>query len=147
VARRAVLRRLLIVAVAALAVAGCGGDARLSHEAYQRVLTREVAQLGARIVAAGNDAKTATAVQRAVDASADRLAKLRPPSDAAGANDSLVRALRAYALDLGDFALDAKSLPTSELRESQSRLARSPAVIDIQRAEADLRRAGYSLTP
>jgi hypothetical protein len=111
------------------------------------VLAREVTRLDARILAAGNDAKTATSVQHAVDAAATRLAKLHPPRDAADANADLVRALRAYALELGDFAVAAASLSAGELRESQSRLARSPAVLDLQRAEAKLRDAGYSLTP
>ena len=85
------------------------------------------------------------ALARGVDAGADRLDALRAPRDAEQGNADLVRALRAYALDLRDFALEMQSAPAAR-RDAQTRLARSPAVREIQRAEAELARAGYSLS-
>ena len=85
------------------------------------------------------------ALARGVDAGADRLDALRAPRNAERGNADLVRALHAYALDLRDFALEVQSAPANR-RDAQARLARSPAAREIQRAEAELARAGYSLS-
>jgi hypothetical protein len=142
--------RVAVAAVAAtLALAGCGGgDSRLSHAQYGRALRAAIVRLDRVILVRSRARPTVRGIRtlaRDVDAGADRLDALHAPRDAEQGNDELVRALRAYALDLRDFALEVQSAP-GERRDAQARLARSPAVREIQRAEAELARAGYSLS-
>lgn len=141
------MRRLApaLVLVALLGACG-GGTPRLTHDEYQQKVSRELRALGSAIVAAGVSAAGAEKIAGDLDAAAGRLEELDPPQDAEAANADLASALRSYALDLRDFAVEVRGAPRAR-REAQTRLARSAAVRAIQRAQAELARAGYAVTP
>jgi hypothetical protein len=76
---------------------------------------------------------------------ADELDALAPPDDADGANGDLVDGLRAFAASVEAESTAIAQARGVEAREALSRLARSQGVKEIQRAEGDLRHAGYKL--
>ena len=131
-----------------IALTGCGsGDRRVSHARYAHTLETTIEHLDRVILVRARGRATPVAIRslaRAVDAGAARLDGLRPPREAESGNDELVCALHAYALDLRDFALELRLSPAAR-REAALRLAHSAAMRAIQRAEADLARAGYPL--
>ena len=138
--------RALALAVAVVGLAACGGGGdRLTHDQYERRLDRSLTRLNARIVALGANAKALSTLRDALRTTADELDALSPPDDADGANDDLVEGLREFAATVDAEAPAITHTRGAEAREALSRLARSQGVRQIQRAEGDLRRAGYSL--
>jgi hypothetical protein len=137
--------RAAALVVAVLALAACGGGDRLTHDQYERRLDRSLTRLNARIVALGANAKALSQLRDALRTTADELDALAAPDDADDANGDLVEGLREFAATVDAEAPTITHARGAEAREALSRLARSQGVKDIQRAEGDLRRAGYSL--
>ena len=136
-------RRALPVAVSVLVLAGCGGGDRLSHDEYQRLLTQRGNALNETVRAEQDEPAR---IEARLNRLADELERTRPPADAQGAHDEFTRALRAYALTMSDFLLEFRTARTNRRRgEALTRLSRSPAARELQRARASLARAGYEL--
>jgi hypothetical protein len=136
--------RHLVVLV--LVVAGCGGGGgALTHDQYERHVDRSLTRLNARIIALSSNAKALPQLRDALRATADDLDALGPPGDAGRANGDLVDGLREFAASVDAESQTIAHARGAEAREALSRLARSQGVKEIQRAEGDLRRAGYKL--
>ena len=137
----------MIAALLVVLAAGCGsgGGDRLSHREYEQRVTGAIRRLNARIVALRPEAASLGKLSTSLRATADDLDGVRPPADAASANDELVGGLRSFAAGLDDERDIVASGRGLEVREALARIARAPGVREIQRAEAKLRRAGYDL--
>jgi chromosome segregation ATPase len=139
-------RRPLLIVVCVLA--GCGGSGggdALTHAQYQQQVRRALAQLDSRIAALRANETAIAQLRTALGEAADRLDSLDAPSDADAANGELVDGLRAFEETIADeeeTILRARGL---EARALLARIAKSDGIARIQRAEADLREAGYTL--
>jgi hypothetical protein len=134
------------LAAVVLVLAGCGGGGdRLTHDQYERRLDRSLTRLNARILELRANAEALSTLRDALRRTAEELDALAPPDDAAAANDDLVDGLREFAATIDAESQTIAHARGLEAREALSRLARSQGVKDIQRAEGDLRRAGYEL--
>jgi hypothetical protein len=139
-------RRPLLIVVCVLA--GCGGSGggdALTRAQYQQQVRRALAQLDSRIAALRANETAIAQLRTALGDAADRLDSLDAPSDADDANGELVDGLRAFEETIADeeeTILRARGL---EARALLARIAKSDGIARIQRAEADLREAGYTL--
>ena len=142
------MKRLALLALAGVLLAGCGGSSRLSKLAYeQRVqadgkavqtsvtaLTKTppktLAQLATRVDAAAAVVKTA----------ADDLASLKAPSDAVADNAAIVAALRAIQTGLEKVKTDPTAAATIV-----GQLESSPQLKTAEKATADLKQKGYKV--
>ena len=142
------MKRLALLALAGVLLAGCGGSSRLSKSAYeQRVqadgkavqtsvtaLTKTppktLAQLATRVDAAAAVVKTA----------ADDLASLKAPSDAVADNAAIVAALRAIQTGLEKVKTDPTAAATIV-----GQLESSPQLKTAEKATADLKQKGYKV--
>ena len=142
------MKRLALLALAGVVLAGCGGSSRLSKSAYeQRVqldgktvqtsvtaLTKTppktLAQLATRVDAAEAVVKTA----------ADDLASLKAPSDAVADNAAIVAALRAIQVGLEKVKTDPTAAATIV-----GKLESSPQLKAAEKATADLKQKGYKV--
>lgn len=148
------MSRLVALAAAAVALAGCGGgDDRLTKEEYQA----EVRKVGTTLSGAlgGVDTEGAgglSAVEQQVeqlqsalrDAAAE-LKDLSPPEDVEGAHEKLVQGIRGFADDLDelDDALEREDL--GAIRSFENDFTSSDSVKQIREAAAELQEKGYSL--
>src|SRR3954469_22957164 len=135
---RAVTTKAAVATLLAAVAAGCGsGDGgRLSHREYEQRVTNAIRRLNARIVALRPEAAALGKLSTSLRATADELDRVRPPGDAAGANDDLVEGLRSFAAEIEDERDVVASGRGLEVREALSRIARARGVREIQRAEA-----------
>jgi len=140
-------RRSLVVLAAALA--GCGGSGgggdALTHAQYQQQVQRALAQLDARIAGLRANETAIAQLRTALGDAADRLDSLEPPADADDANGELVDGLRAFEETIADEEQTILRARGLEARAVLARIAKSEGITRIQRAEADLRDAGYTL--
>lgn len=142
------MKRLALLAVAGVLLAGCGGSGRLSKSAYQQHLQTEGKTVQASIttltkVSPTSLAQFATrvdAAETAVKKAADDLASLKPPSDAAADNAAIVTAFRAIQAALER----VKSNPTAAAA-IVSTLQASPELKAAEKATTDLTNKGYKV--
>src|SRR5579872_4885400 len=97
------MKRLALLALVGVLLAGCGGSGRLSKSAYQQRIQTDGNTVQKQVTALTKTAPTSLAqfaqrvdaAEAAVKKAADDLASLKPPSDAAVDNAAVVTALRA----------------------------------------------------
>ena len=137
------------VAVTVLLTAACGGEHRLSKPAYEQHVQAAYAPVRAAFRGTANApslkdlAARVAAAQAALRTAADEVALLRPPKNAAGPNDDLVEALRAYADDLDGLRSAAAEGDTRVVRRFES--GNRESVDRIERAAEELTALGYRL--
>lgn len=142
------MRRLALLAVAGLLLAGCGGSGRLSKSAYQQHLQTDGKTVQASITALTKVSPTSLAqfatrvdaAEVAVKKAADDLGSLKPPSDAAADNAAIVTAFRAIQTALER----VKANPTAAAA-IVSTLQASPELKAAEKATTDLTSKGYNV--
>jgi len=134
-----------------LLTAACGGEHRLSKSAYEQHVQAAYAPVRAAFRGTANApsleelaARVATA-QAALRKAADEVALLRPPRNAAGPNDDLAEALRAYADDLDGLRRAAAAGDTRVVRRFES--GNRESIDRIEHAAEELAERGYRLGP
>lgn len=148
------MSRLVALAVAAVALAGCGGGGdRLTKEEYQA----EVRKVGATLSGALGGVDTEGAgglsavegqveqLQSALRDAAAELEDLSPPEDVEGAHEKLVQGIRGFADDLDDLndALGREDL--GAIRSFENDFMNSDSVKQIREAAEELQEKGYTL--
>ena len=140
------MKRLALVVVVGVLLAGCGGSGRLSQSAYEQKLQSDVESAQTPVAALVKTPPTSLAdltkkidaAEAAVKKAADDLDSLKPPSDASADNDAIVAALRRIQKGLEQ----VKSNPTG----AQSIVTATAGSAEVKAAEtaaADLKKKGY----
>ena len=142
------MKRLALLALAGVVLAGCGGSSRLSKSAYEQTLqadgtavqksitaltktpTTSIAQFTAKIDAAETALKKAT----------DELEALKPPSDAVADNAAIASGLRAIQAGLEK----VKANPTAA-SAIVAQIEGSPQLKAAAKATTDLKQKGYKV--
>jgi hypothetical protein len=129
-----------------------GGEERLSHAAYDGELASVARPLQATLLRSeAPDTSRAALTRRVADVqgslrrAAARLEALRPPKDAAGANDRLAAGMREFAQSLAAVSAAARSGTAEEVREAKDAAGRSPGATKMNRALGELRDSGYAV--
>lgn len=141
-------RLALVLALACLVLAGCGGSGRLSKSAYQQRVQADGKVVEQTVVSLTKQPpKTITALAARLDAAeaavkkaADDLAAAKPPSDAVADNAAIVAGLRAIQAGLEK----VKANPTAA-GIIVAEIASSPRLKAAEKAIADLKRKGYDI--
>jgi len=142
------MKRLALLAVAGVLLAGCGGSGRLSKSAYEQRIQTDGNTVQKQVTALTKTAPTSLAqfaqrvdaAEAAVKKAADDLASLKPPSDAAVDNAAVVTALRAIQAALER----VKANPTGA-EAIVTKLEKSPELKAAEKATADLKQKGYKV--
>jgi hypothetical protein len=147
--------RLVAALLAALTLAGCGGNAEISKPAYehelQAVLKPLNEALGRRSVAIQR-ARSRAAIQRnlagietAITTAATSLARIKPPRRARDAQRNLVNALLDYAAATGEGRAVVRDGNAAAVREFQGELGKSPAAARLAHAVGAFLDLGYDV--
>jgi uncharacterized protein with beta-barrel porin domain len=142
------MKRLALLAVAGVLLAGCGGSGRLSKSAYEQHLQSDGTSVQKTVTALTKTTPTSLAqfaqrvdaAEAAVKKAGDDLASLKPPSDAVDDNASLVAAFRAIETALGK----VKTNPTAAAA-IVGKLESSAEIKAAEKATADLKKKGYKV--
>ena len=142
------MKRLALLAVAGVLLAGCGGSGRLSKSAYEKRIQADGNAVQKSVTALTKTAPTSLTqfgqrvdtAEAAVKTAADDLASLKPPSDAVADNAAIVTALRAIQSGLER----VKANPTGA-ETIVAKLEKSPELKAAEKATADLKQKGYKV--
>jgi multidrug efflux pump subunit AcrA (membrane-fusion protein) len=140
------MKRLALIAVAGVLLAGCGGSSRMSKSAYEQKLQAEGKSVQTAVNAVAktsnfNDfAKNIDTAEAAVKKAADDLDSLKPPSDVATDNAALVAALRRIQAGLEQ----VKANPT-QAQAIVKQIESSKELKAAEKATADLKQKGYKV--
>jgi PBP1b-binding outer membrane lipoprotein LpoB len=143
------LVRTLSIAVAALLLAGCGGDERLTKEEYAQKVREVYADVQeafrATNVPRGELPSRVEAAQEQLRDSAEELDGVEPPEDVATEHSQLVDGMRRYADDLDRLRNAAESGDQRTVEDFNSRIAQNEAVEQIAEAAERMKFKGYDL--
>ena len=142
------MKRLVLLVVAGLVLAGCGGSSRLSKAAYEQKLQADGNAVQSAVTALTKTATTSVAqfatkvdaAEAAVKKAADDLDSIKPPSDAEADNAAIVAALRRIQTGLEQVK---KSPTTAAVIVGQ--IESSPQLKAAVKATADLKKKGYKV--
>jgi cell pole-organizing protein PopZ len=142
------MKRLALLALAGVVLAGCGGSSRLSKSAYEQRVQADGNAVQTSVTALTKTppktlAELATRVDAAeavVKKAADDLASLKAPSDAVADNAAVVAALRAIQAGLEKVKTDPTAAATIV-----GQLESSPQLKAAEKATADLKQKGYKV--
>lgn len=143
-------RLILLAAVAAVGVAGCGGGGRLSKADYEQKLKAagtEIATAARQLSSARTQQQFqdgARSIQKAFDHAASDLDGRKPPRDVESANDRLVRAFHGMADEFGDVVKAAEQGPDAARKRGQE-IGASAASRDANLAIKEIKRRGYDV--
>lgn len=147
------MRRLAALAIAAVALAGCGGGDRLSKEEYQA----EVRKVGTTLRGALGGVDTEGAgglsavraqveqLQSALRDAAGELEGLTPPEDVEATHGKLVEGIRGFADDLDELNDALERGDSDAVRSFEDDFTKSDSVKQIQAAALELQQKGYTL--
>jgi hypothetical protein len=149
----AVPRKILLLALAATLLAGCGGDGgRLSKAEYEDRMQEIGAELRTASAGIGDLsqtrdldklAETISDFQERLDEAADDVDALNPPEDVEEETDEIAEALHAFADTFGEMEAAARDGDLAELQQAQAEIARKGA--EAQRATQSLEQKGYEI--
>jgi hypothetical protein len=142
------MKRLALLAVAGVLLAGCGGSGRLSKSAYEQRIQADGNTVQKSVTALTKTAPTSLtqfaqrvdAAEAAVKKAADDLASLKPPSDAVADTAAIVTALRSI-----QSALERVKANPTGAEAIVTKLEKSPELKAAERATADLKQKGYKV--
>ncbi len=140
-----------LVLLAALALAGCGGDDRLSKTEYAELVRTEYAgvQEAFRATSASYGRpdlpEKIVAAQRELRAAADTLADADPPEDVEAENQQIVDGMRRYAESLDRLRNAAERGDLRAIEDASSRIATNAGVVLIAEAAERMKFKGYDL--
>ena len=141
---------LLIPALAAIAVAGCGSTG--SKNDYVKSVNKAEASLQQSLTGLQGIAPNSTGAQiatkleaggKALEAAADDFSAIKPPDDAKHAHGQIVAGLHKLAGTLNDAADSAKSNDRTAVAKTLSDFATSEGAKEIQAAQDELIANGY----
>jgi hypothetical protein len=143
------LARRLPIVVAALFLAGCGGDERLTKDEYAarvRAVYADVqAAFRATNVLGGELAPRVEAAQEQLRESADELDGVEPPEDVETEHSQLIDGMRRYADDLDRLRNAAESGDQRTIEDFNARIAQNEAVEQMAEAAERMKFKGYDL--
>jgi hypothetical protein len=142
------MKRLVLLLVAGVLLAGCGGSSRLSKAAYEQKLQADGNAVQSAVTALTKTATTSVAqfatkvdaAEAAVKKAADDLDAAKPPSDAEADNSAIVAGLRRIQSGLEQVK---KSPTTAAVIVGQ--IQSSPELKAAEKATADLKKKGYKV--
>jgi hypothetical protein len=142
------MKRLALLAVAGVLLAGCGGSGRLSKSGYETRLQTDGKAVQTSVTALTKTATTSIAdfatkidsAEAAVKKAADDLDSIKPPSDAEADNTAIVAGLRRIQTGLEQ----VKKSPTTAAA-IVGRIESSPELKAAEKATADLKQKGYKV--
>jgi hypothetical protein len=140
------MKRLALIVLAGILLAGCGGSSRMSKSAYQQKLQSEGKRVQASVTALTKTSSLADfatkidAAEKVVKQAGDDLNGLKPPSDAVTDNAALVAAFRRIQAGLEQ----VKANPTNA-QSIVKQIESSPELKAAEKATADLKTKGYKV--
>jgi hypothetical protein len=141
--------RRLPIALAALLLAGCGGDDRLTKEEYAAKVRSVYGDVQDAFrstnVPASELAPRIGAAQDQLRDSADELDDVEPPDDVETEHTQLVDGMRRYADDLDRLRNAAESGDQRTIDDFNSRIAQNEAVEQMAEAAERMKFKGYDL--
>jgi len=142
------MKRLALIVVAAVVLAGCGGSSRMSKSAYQQKLQSDGKAVQSSVTALTKAPPSSIAdftkeidkAETAVKNAADDLDAIKPPSEADADNTAIVAALRRIQKGLEQ----VKANPTAA-SSIVGQIESSPELKAAEKATADLKKKGYKV--
>jgi hypothetical protein len=130
----------LVAAMAALAIAGCGGGDELSEEDYATEVGDILTTFGEESISLGTELSSAATpeelqsgvadLEEITQTAVDDLNDIEPPSDASEGHDTLVGALEGYLSDIQSLA---DAVDTDDPKAAQdAALEFQEAAVDVQ---------------
>ena len=143
------MKRLALLAVAGVVLAGCGGSSSLSKTAYEQKLQTDGKAVQKSVTALTKTtpatlaelAKRVDAAEASVKQAADDLDSIKPPADAAADNSAIVAELRALQSGLERLKKAASTGDPAAAQKIAGQLSSSPKL----KATADLKQKGYKV--
>jgi hypothetical protein len=147
------MKRLAILAIAGVVLAGCGGSKSLSKSAYEQKLQGDGKAVQQSVTALTKTtpstlaelAKRVDVAEASVKTAADDLDSIKPPSDAVADNAAIVSALRAIQAGLERLKKAAASGDPAAAQKIAGQLASSPQLKAAEKAATDLKKKGYKV--
>ncbi|HXF97983.1 MAG TPA: hypothetical protein VNJ46_05150 [Gaiellaceae bacterium] len=144
-------RAAVLALLAALALAGCGGEGRLSKEEYEakvRAVYAEVQAAFQRTNAAGGELGERLAdAQAALRGAAEELEGVPPPEEVEEEHEEIVEGLRGYADDLDPVREAAERGDRAAVDAFNAAIASNESVERIAEAAEEMKVKGYDLGP
>jgi cytochrome c556 len=149
------MKRLVLLAVAAVVLAGCGGSSRLSKPAYEQKLQADGKSVQSSVAALTKTspgtlaqlAKRVDAAEASVKQAADDLDSVEPPADAVADNTAIVTALRTIQSGLERLKKAAAKGDAAAAQKVAAQLSSSPQLKAAEKATTDLKKKGYKVGP
>ena len=142
------MKRLALLIVAVVLVAGCGGSGRISKASYEQKVQTDGKAVQTSLTSLSKSPPTSLAqltkridtIETVVKKMADDLSSLKPPSEAEADNTAIVAGLRR----IQSGAEQVKSKPTSA-QTIVTAIQASPQLKAADKAIADLKSKGYKV--
>jgi phosphoglycolate phosphatase-like HAD superfamily hydrolase len=140
-----------LATVGTLALAGCGGEQRLSKTEYEQKVRAEYAHVLDAFRATGTAfgkpglADKITRAQAQLREAADALAGAEAPADVEKENEEIVEGMREYADDLDQLRDAAEQGDLRAIEGFNDRIAKNEAVEQIAEAAEEMKFKGYDL--
>ena len=142
------MKRLALLALTGVLLAGCGGSSHLSKAAYEQRLQADGNAVQKTVTALTKTtpsslaqfAQRVDAAETAVKNAGDDLSSLKPPKDAVDDNNAIVAAFRAI-----QDALERVKANPAGAQTIVTKLEASPTLKAAERATADLKKKGYKV--
>ena len=144
---------VVLVALAALTVAGCGGGGNeLTKAQYEQRVQADAKALGTAFSSIGTAVTTPAQLKTVVadakkelEKAAADLASLKPPQDARDANQKFVAGLRAVEKQLTALSDALQKGDIASMVTLAQKLSQSKELAAAQQAANDLQKKGYDL--
>ena len=142
--------RMLPILPAALVLAGCAGDGRLSKAEYEETVRSAYGEVQqafreTNVASTKELAVRVEAAQEQLRQAADRLEGVEPPKEVAKENEEVVEGMRAYADDLEELREVAEKGDQQAIDAFNARLGENEAIGQIAEAAEEMKFKGFDL--